>query len=376
MKLTVERKELQDKLALIQGVVDRKGLMPVLTHFKLDAKEGGAVLEATDIETGIRLPLEAQVEAEGAACLPARRLLGIVKELTADVEIEKEGAQAQVAKLRSGEADFRLSCLPVEEFPAWPEPEEEAIELAVDAPVLREMLEKTLFAAGVADSRYALNGLLFHLHGKKLTVVGTDGHRMCVISKELLAPPEGGPAGGTKSPSRFKAIVPRKAAGELRKLLVGDGQGEMAITKNLALFKAGGAEFWGRLIDGTYPDYEAVIPRGNGNRLSAEREVLAGALRRVAALAQEGKPTVKLEFGPKGVKLSFSQPDIGTARDRVEAEYQGAAFSAQFNVGYLRDAMEALGTETAVMEVENAISAALITGEGDPDYQCVVMPKR
>jgi DNA polymerase-3 subunit beta len=370
MKLTVERKELQEKLSLIQGVVERKALVPVLSHFKLEAKAGGAMIEATDIETGIRVPLEAQVEAEGTACLPARRLLGIVKELAADVEIEEQWPKVEV---RSGEADFKLSCLPVEEFPAWPEVGEEALELSVDAPALREMIGKTLFAAGVADNRYALNGLLFHLHGqageKKLTVVGTDGHRLCAITKELPS-----------STRTRKAIIPRKAAAELRRLLVGDDQVEVSITKNLALFRAGGAVFWGRLIDGTFPAYEDVIPKENGNRLSVDREAFASALRRVAALAVEGKSAVELEFGSsskfRGVKLGFEQADIGTARERVEADYQGAGFSARFNVGYLLDVLGALGGGNAVMEVENALSPALITGEEDPDYRCVVMPVR
>ncbi|HEB01655.1 MAG TPA: DNA polymerase III subunit beta, partial [Nitrospirae bacterium] len=206
MKLKVTRDELLERLSNIQNVVEKRNTMPVLSHFLLDARTDGSRITATDIETAIREPLTAEVETEGVLCIPARKLFEIVKELEGDVALDSE--DSQWLNVSSGKSSFRLACLAPEEFPSWPQMEE-AVEIKLKPDQLESLVASTIYSAGESDTRYTLNGLLFHIEGKRLIVVGTDGHRMALMESELEA----------AAPEEIKVIVPRKTASEVRKFL-------------------------------------------------------------------------------------------------------------------------------------------------------------
>jgi DNA polymerase-3 subunit beta len=337
--------------------------MPILSHFLLEVQKGGTTITATDIETAIREPMEAEVQVDGTLCIPAKKLFEIVKELDGDVTIESE--DSQWIKVSAGQSSFRLACLSPEEFPTWPVMEE-ATEFTLDPEVLGQMIERTLYSAGESDTRYTLNGLLFHIQGKELTVVGTDGHRMALIIREM--PAEIG--------EEKKVIVPRKTANELRKFLDNEGPVNVTIGPNHILFKIADVEFLARLIEGTYPNYTQVIPSGNEKKVTFDRENMIRALRRVSVMSRERSHAVKVELESGTIKLTSSNPDIGEAHDEVQVGYEGEELSAGFNARYLLDVLTAMRAETITIEMQDQLSPTLLKEEGDENYKCVVMPMR
>jgi DNA polymerase-3 subunit beta len=364
MKITVGKQELQERLANIQSIVEKRSTMPILSHFLLEVGEQGCAITATDIETAVKEPLAAAIEAPGRLCIPARKLFEIVKELDGDVTIASE--DAQWLTVSAGKSAFKLACLAPEEFPSWPELAS-ARDLSVDAPVLLQMIEKTLYSAGESDTRYTLNGLLFHLHGGDLTVVGTDGHRLAIITRAI--PSDAGA-------EELKVIVPRKTASELRKFLGGDGEVRVLVGPNHILFRIGEVEFLARLIEGSYPNYQQVIPATNDRKMTVAKEAFVKGLRRVSVISRDRSNAVKVDIAPGVLTLTASNPDLGEASDEVTAEYEGEALAIGYNARYLLDALQAMSGESVRVELKDQLSPTLIKEADDESYKCVVMPMR
>jgi DNA polymerase-3 subunit beta len=366
MNIKVSKAECQERLMDVRPVLERKSTMPVLSHCLLQATQEGVLLTATDLETAIRRPLEARVEAPGSLCVPALKLLEIVRELE-EGELELRSEDGQWLRLSAGRSSFRLACLPAEDYPQWPSLGQTE-ELSLEAPVLEQMLERTVYAAGEADTRYTLNGILFHVRPSEglLTLVGTDGHRMAVASSALK---------DGLSEER-KLIVQRKAASELRKFLAQAEEVLLQISKNHVLFKLKEVQFLTRLIEGTYPNYAQVIPASNPLVVVAQREALIRALRRVSALSRERTGGVKLELQEGLLRLETTNPDLGEAHDELEVHYSGEPLGIGFNARYLLDALGAMQSERVVLRLQDALSPALLEPEGQEGYLCVVMPMR
>jgi DNA polymerase-3 subunit beta len=363
MKLKVSKQELQDRLSNIQNIVEKKSTMPILSHFLLDVRKTGCSITATDIETAIREPMEAEAEQEGRLCIPAKKLFEIVREVEGDITIESE--DAQWIKVGAGRSSFRLACLAPEEFPAWPEMKE-AYELEIDSEVLLQMIEKTLYSAGESDTRYTLNGLLFNLLEDTLTVVGTDGHRLACITRQMPKAAE----------EEKKVIVPRKTTSELRKFLGEEGKAAVVIGANHILFRISDIEFLARLIEGTYPNYQQVIPGDSDKMLKIDREALIKALRRVSVISRERSNAVKLDIAPSLLSLSSSNPDLGEAKDEVAMEYSGEELAVGYNARYMLDALSAMSAASVTLELKDQLSPTLLKQEGDDTYRCVIMPMR
>jgi DNA polymerase-3 subunit beta len=364
MKLSVSKQELQDRLSNIQNIVEKRNTMPILSHFLLDVRKKNSLITATDIETAVREPIELKAEKEGRLCIPARKLFEIVREVEGDVTMEAE--DSQWIKVSAGKSAFRLAGLAPEEFPAWPKLEQ-AEEIKVEPSVLGQMIEKTIYAAGESDTRYTLNGLLFHLTEGVFAVVGTDGHRMAFIERRL---PE------IKVKEELKVIVPRKTTSELRKFLDAEGPATIQIGKNHILFRIGDVEFLARLIEGTYPNYRQVLPAANEKKLTLNREAMVKALRRVSVMSRERSNAVKAEIEPGVLRLTSSNPDLGEASDEVAVQYTGESLVVGFNARYLLDVLQAMSAENVVFELQDQLSPTLLTEEGEESYKCVVMPMR
>lgn len=365
MKLCISKDEIQDKLANIQNIVEKKNTMPILSHFLLTLGKQQSYIMATDLQVAIKEPITATVQGEGNLCIPAKKLFEIVREADGDINIESE--DGQWIKVISGKSRFRLACLPAAEFPAWPGMENnEAI--VFKTATLLEMIEKTLYSAGENDTRQALNGLLFHIlpDKKEMTVVGTDGHRLAVITKGLEAEASEGK----------KVILPRKAAAELRRFIGSSENVSVVFGKNHALFKVGDIHFLARLIEGSYPDYEQVIPASNDKLINIDRNAFLKALKRVSVMSKERSNAVRMDVGEGSLAMSSSNPDIGEARDEIEVEYNGEPLAAGFNARYLIDSLNAMTTEKVVFELKDSLSPTLLKEAGTDDYKCVVMPMR
>ncbi|KAF0145367.1 MAG: DNA polymerase III subunit beta [Nitrospirae bacterium] len=366
MKLSVSKEELQEKLSNIQNIVEKRNTMPVLSHFLLDAGKKKSYIIATDLETAIKEPLDIKVEKEGKLCIPARKMFEIVREVDGDITMESE--DGQWLKVRAGMSKFKLACLSAAEFPAWPGMEN-VEEMQMDTKNLVEMIEKSLYAAGESDTRYTLNGLLFHARqgSGEINVIGTDGHRLACISRKIDTPLK----------EEKKVIVPRKAAAEVRKFLDRDiDKLTIVIGKSHVMFKIEDVQFLTRLIEGTYPNYEQVIPSGNEKKIVINKEAFVKALRRVSVMSREKSNAIKADFADGSLAVSASNPDLGEAKDEVKIEYKGEPLSLGFNAKYLLDALNAMSGDRIVFELQDPLSPTLLKEEGNDNYKCVIMPMR
>jgi DNA polymerase-3 subunit beta len=375
MKLTVSRNEMQEKLANIQNIIEKKNTMPILSHFLLNVGKKGSYIIATDIETALKEPIEANVEKEGKICIPARKLFEIVREMEGDLSLET--VDEQWLKVKSGASDFRLACLPAGDFPAWPSAlgGADVEEITIDSPLLLEMIEKTIYSAGESDTRYTLNGLLFHAkpESNSLTVVGTDGHRLALIVRKI----------GSVLKEEKKLIVPRKAVSELRRFLPSgtaeEGEKEqikMSVGEKHLLFSVGNIQFLTRLIEGSYPNYENVIPQSNEKKMSIGKDIFSKVLRRVSVMSRERASAVRFDLEDQKLTVSSSSPDLGEAKEEVPVDYKDDKLSLGFNARYMLDVIAAISTEKVVLELQDPLSPVLVKEDGSEDYKCVVMPMR
>ncbi len=366
MKVTVEKNELQKKLSDIQNIVEKKNTMPILSHFLLVAEKGGAYITATDLETAFKEPLALTVATEGKLCIPAKKLFEIVREVDGDIVLDS--GDEKWLKVKSGKSQFRLACLSHDEFPVWPALPADAEKMEIDSLLLLEMIDKTLYSAGESDTRYVLNGLLFNIKTDgTLTVVGTDGHRLALSTKTL----------SSKLKEEKRIIFSRKSLAELRRFLDDEAKPvKIAIGKSHILFEMDTIQFLTRLIEGTYPNYEQVIPAATDKTIGIDRIALTKSLRRVSLMSKERSSAVKVDIEPKNMAISASNPDIGEAKDEITVDYAGEPITLAFNARYILDALSVMNSDTILIKLNEPLSPTLIMENEKDDYKYIVMPMR
>ncbi len=372
MKIKIARDELLTGLQRVQGIVEKRNTMPVLSNILLETKQDGVGLVATDLEIGIRGHYKAEVLQAGSVTLSARKLYEILKEV-ADGEVTFTTQENNWVQIQAGRSQFKIVGMAASEFPALPTIEREG-RVAIPGSGLSSLLRKTLFAVGDNDARYILNGLLITLHSseKKVTMklVGTDGHRLAIAESELAH-------AGTDLPKEVKAIIPRKAAQEMRRLLEEEeGEPLLGFTKNLVTFQKSGLYLTSRVMEGTYPNYQQVIPKESAKKAVIERAAMEGALRRVAVLSKDKTNAVKLMLQAGTLTLHTSNPDLGEATEEVPAQYRGESLTTGFNARYILDALAVMDGESVTMEINTPLSPCLMKSDGDPGFLCVVMPMK
>lgn len=373
MKLRIARDELLTGLQRVQGVVEKRNTMPILSNILLEAKSDGVDIIATDLELGMRGLYKATVKEPGSITLSARKLYEILKELP-NGEIELTVGANNWAMIQSGKSQFKVVGLPSSEYPALPAIEREGLTPLAGAG-LANLIRKTLFAVGDNDARYILNGLLITLNvsDKKTTLrlVGTDGHRLAVADQEING------SAGKEGPREIKAIIPKKAALEMRHLLEeGDGEPLIGFTKNLMIFRKSGLLLTSRLMEGTYPNYQQVIPKDKeqDKRVTVSKPELEGALRRVAVLSRDKTNAVKVTFASGKITLFSSNPDFGEATEELPAQYKGESLTTGFNARYLLDVLGIVDGESITMQMDAPLSPCLVREPGNNGFTCVVMP--
>ncbi|ALA56446.1 DNA polymerase III subunit beta [Nitrospira moscoviensis] len=372
MKVRIGRDELLTGLQRVQGVVEKRNTMPILSNILLEAKQEGAEIVATDLEIGMRGLYKATVLQPGGVTVSARKLYEIIKELPAG-DIELTAGDNNWTTIQAGKSQFKVVGLPSAEYPALPAIEREGLTPLAGEGLL-ELIRKTLFAAGDNDARYILNGLLVTLvmteKKTSLRLVGTDGHRLAVAEQEVSK------TGSKTGPQEIKAIIPKKAAQEMRRLLEegGDGEPLIGFTKNLMIFRKSGLLLTSRLMEGNYPNYQQVIPKEGGRKISVNRTELESALRRVSVLSKDKANAVKVSFGSGKMTLFSSNPDFGEATEELTARYEGEALSTGFNARYLLDVFSVMDGETISLQMDTPLSPCLIQEPESPGFKCVVMP--
>ena len=363
MKFDIQREVFLQPLSQVVGVVERKQTLPVLANFLISARGGEVTVSGTDMEVELIAAVKADVQAEGEITIPARKLVDIVRALPDGVSIgvKLDGDKATIS---SGRSRFTLATLPATEFPATDQVETlEAVKLQERE--VKLLIDKTAFAMANQDVRYYLNGLLFEFRDGKLRTVATDGHRLAICDLKTEVPVS----------SDRQLIVPRKGVLEMSRML-GDSEDEveLAIGKNHIRLVRGRTILTSKLIDGRFPDYEAVIPVGTDREIKIDREEFTRALQRAAILSNEKYRGVRLEAGGSEVKILAHNPLHEEAVETLEAEMNFDQIAVGFNVTYLLDALTALHTPEVRMELRDANSSCLISGiEESPDKH-VVMP--
>jgi DNA polymerase-3 subunit beta len=370
MKLTLSRDALLKSLSHVQSVVERRNTIPILANVLIRVTAKDMSLIATDMEIEINESIDAQISKTGAVTAPAHTLYEIVRKLPDGAEVEINAASANQLTLTSGRSNFKLGCLPVEDFPVMPDGDLKHT-FRLSAADLRALIDRSRFAISTEETRYYLNGIYLHAaKNKKLDVlraVATDGHRLARV--EMPAP-----EGAVGIPG---VILPRKTVGEVRKLIdESDGEIEIALSETKVRFTFGGVVITSKLIDGTFPDYERVIPSGNDKMLQVDTRVFAAAVDRVATISSEKSRAIKISVAPGHIVLTANSPEAGSATEELEAEYDGALLDIGFNAGYLLDILRQVEGDGARFMLADAAAPAIIQDVSDASALYVLMPMR
>jgi DNA polymerase III subunit beta len=363
MEVVLDRDAFLRGLQMVQNIVEPRQTLPILANVLLEAAADAVRLTATDLEVGARVSVPAKVASEGAITVSVRKLAEIVKELPAAAVALKVTDKASVS-LRCGGVSYKLVGLSPDDFPPVV-PASPAAWVSLEARTLREMLSQTSFAISHDETRYALNGVLFALQGKDVQMVATDGHRLALAKRSL-----GRGVGGVTG------IVPRKAVVEIMRVLGGGEDVQMAITENQFVLQMPNFVMTARLIEGQFPNWEAVIPKAHPRRLVIGRGALTAALRRVAVMAEERNKPVKFTLAPASLRLSAASQDLGEAEEILEVDYAGEEIVIGFNSRYVLDAIAAIEKDQVVVELKDALSPGVIKSIEDEGYCCVIMPMR
>src|SRR6185437_3551789 len=365
MQFSIQREALLKPLQQVVGVVERRQTLPVLANLLFRVGDGKVSMTGTDLEVEMVATTEAEKLSDGEITIPARKLFDIVRALPDGARIELKLNGDRVA-LNAGRSRFTLTTLPASEFPTVDQIElVEKVSLPEE--VLRDLMERTAFAMANQDVRYYLNGMLLDLQEHTLRCVATDGHRLAMKETELQS----------SVSTRRQIIIPRKGVNELIGLLEsGDGQVELEFGRNHLRLRRGGVTFTSKLIDGRFPDYEAVIPLGADKTATLDREILRGALQRAAILSNEKYRGVRLELSPGKLRIVAHNPEQEEAVEEVEADTHVSDLAVGFNVGYLLDALAALRGDRARLSLRDAQSSCLVQENDNDHSRHVIMPLR
>ena len=368
MKFTVERETLLDPLQAVQGVVERRQTLPILSNLLVCVSDGALSVTATDMEVELVARTALEGAEDGEITVPARKLIDICRALPAEASISFS-VDGERALIRSGRSRFTLSTLPASEYPSADRPADEA-SVSIKQGALKHLIELTQFAMAHQDVRYYLNGLLLELSADTLRAVATDGHRLAVAEMNIEA---------DVGEATRALILPRKGVGELQRLLGADDEGmDLVIGSNAVRASFAELQFTSKLIDGRFPDYERVIPdpEKSDKQLDVDKESLRQCLARAAILSNDKYRAVRLSLAPGVLRVVANNPEQEEAEDEMEVSYEGESLEVGFNVTYLMDALNALPGEQARLYFTDSSSSCLIMPAGEERCRYVVMPMR
>ncbi len=364
MELRLNRSELLNELAPMQGVVERKTTIPVLSHILMQARDGKVHLAATDLDVSLTSWCEAEIKQEGGIAIQARKFLEIIRSLPSE-EVLLMQEDPKILTIHGGKSRFKLNGLAPEDFPTLPEVVEgERLEFPfVD---FRRMISKVIFAVSAEESRFQLNGALLLPKDGSFEMVATDGHRLALVEVE--------------HPSSSKAdgvLVPRKALQELLRF-EGDGALSFSRGEHHLSFVVGRRELICRILEGTFPDHERAIAKDNDHHAVFETKGLQAAVQRVALLTGDRARAVRLQLADSSLVVSTANPDMGEAVEEMGCEYSGPEIRLGINPDYLGQFLGALETDKVRLEVkdENSQCVGYPVDGKDRRYLCVIMPMR
>lgn len=369
MEFQVEKKLLVEGLGWVQSLVEKRSTMPILANTLIKAESDFLKIVATDLQVGIEGKIPANVNKKGAITLHARKLFDIIKEMP-EGEIKITVDESLRAEISGKKGIFHLVGTNEQEYPPLPEFSKDKF-VNINAKTFSEMVDKTIYACSLEETRYNLGGVFCHVPDKEkmLRMVATDGHRLCLVDREI--------EGASKLDLKKGVVLPRKGLSELKKLIKEDIEDlSVSLSGNNVVFMAGDLLLSMRILEGDYPDYKRVLPTDNKLVATVDRVQMVESLRRVSVISEEKTRGVKFSFKKDMLILESQNPELGDAKEEVEVDYKGSALDIGFNARYVLETFAAMNGEKVKMQFKDNLSSGLFQSVEDSNYLCVIMPMR
>ena len=367
MKIEIDKKDLIILIGKTQNIVEKRNTLPILVNVLLEADNSEMKVFATDMEVSLTDSIKCKVTQAGKVAVSAKSLFDITKEL-ADGNIQLIKRDNNWLEIRQGKYLSKIVGVSADEYPVFPTYNTHNF-IKIEAPVLKEMIDKTIYSVSSDETRYHLNGVYFEaLSGQGFKMVATDGHRMRLVSRKI-------------SEGKFQAnqgvIIPRKGLNEIRKILEGvEGSVEIAIEGSQFVLKSHSTTLMIRLIEGKYPNYQQFIPAKLTQKVRIDREAFLTSLKRVSLLANQKSRAVMLNLTKNKMEISSNNPELGDAKEEIEVGYTGADMKIGFNAKYIQDVLNSMQQQEVDFELNDGLSPGLMRPHDDQSYTCVVMPMR
>jgi DNA polymerase-3 subunit beta len=372
MKFKINRDHFSNGLAQVLNVVGSKATMPILNNVLIEAEKDGLTLTTTNLDLGIRCKIKAEVKEPGAVTLPVKRLTTIVRELP-NLEVAVDSTPGHQVKLTSGGSTFRIMGIGKEEYPPLPEFGDERT-FTLEQADLTSMLKSVAYAQSTDETRYILNGVYFNFADGKLSLVATDGRRLALISRELEVPAD---AGGS-------IILPARTVAELARMLDKGEKLKVSFNDRRAAFQINTDKdgsglvdsiyLYSKVVEGSYPNYQQVIPKETHQRIKLERELLLQCVHRAALVCSEKSNSVRLKLSSNLLEITAQSPDFGEAHESMAIGYSGPELQVAFNPGFVMDPLKALTKDEVFFEVKDEVSPGVF--KTLENFICVIMPVR
>ncbi len=367
MKIEIDKRDLLSLIGKTQNIVEKRNTMPILINVLLEADQNLLKVFATDLEVSLTDQIKAQVHQPGKVAVSAKSLFEIAKELSEGpiTLIKKENNWLEI---KQGKYTSKIVGISAEEYPIFPTYNSQAF-IKIDAQVLKEMIDKTIYSVSNDETRYHLNGVFFELNPSAgFKMVATDGHRMSLVSKN---------SSDVKVSATQGVIIPRKGLHEIKKILEGiDGSVEIAVEGSQFVLKHSSTILMIRLIEGKYPNYQQFIPQKLTQKVMINKEAFLTSLKRVSLLANQKSKAVLLNLSNGRMEISSNNPELGDAKEEIEVEYAGGDIKIGFNAKYITDILTSMNHDKIDFELNDHLSPGLMRPHNDTSYTCVVMPMR
>lgn len=365
MKFSIKKEDIASELQLLQGIVEKRNTMPILANILVNATEKEIEITGTDLEVGLKTHFPAQIKEAGSITLSGKKIFEVVKSLPEGKVVTFEETGDLTMQITSGESKFKVLCLPKEDYPQVPEAKfEKKIVFPLD--MFQEMIDRVYFAI-TQEQRYYLSGALLIIKDKSMELVSTDGHRLAYTANSVK---------DLKVENEIRAIVAKKTLSELRKFE--DETIEFDLDESNLFFKVENRTLMSRIIEGKFPDFEAVIPKDNPNTFTVSREEITESVRRVSLFSTERSKGIKFFIEKDEIRLFSSNPEMGEAQDRVGIDYKGEGLEIGFNSQYLLDFLSAVKSERVQFEFKDSNSSVLMKPEVSEkvEYLYILMPMK
>lgn len=370
MEVNVNREELYKALSRVQSIIEKRSNMPILSMVLLSAADSHLLVSATDLEISLQQKTPAEVSVEGSITVPGRKLFEILKESKSAKVYLKERENNRIF-ISDDNARYNLACLPSDEYPVFVEPEE-VVTAEIEGGVLREMIEKTIYAVTMEEAGFKLSGIyvekILRDQNVFLRMVSTDGHRLSLVDKAVPTANDLDLSTGV--------MIPKKGMLEVAKLASEAGVIHLGFKQSNCIAKGGDSLLVIRLLESKFPDYGAVIPKKSKSVIKISREALLNGMKKMIILNSETYRGVKITMDTNVMELVSVNPDLGDAQEKLEVEYKAERFEAGFNPRYFIDALQAMDSEMVEVGFIDNSSPCVIRGPEDKGFFGLIMPMR